>query len=89
MLRSHCGDCVCNETLEFRMSTFAMFTDEGNAAVGMIVQMAKTKRWDWPRTMKELYFLADSDAQLYGEATDTAVREAVYDACGFETNFYV
>lgn len=71
------------------MNTFAMFTDEGNAAVGMIVEMAKAKKWDWPRTMKELYYLADSDAQLYGEATDTAVREAVYDACKFETNFYV
>lgn len=71
------------------MSYFAMFTNEGNAAVGMIVQMAKDKNWDWPRTLKELYFLADSDAQLYGEATDTAVREAVYDACEFESEFYV
>ena len=71
------------------MSYFAMFTNEGNAAVGMIVEMAKAKKWDWPRTQSELYVLADSDAQLYGEATDTAVREAVYDACQFDTNFYV
>ena len=71
------------------MTYFAMFTPEGNAAVGMIVQMAKTKKWDWPRTQQELYVLADTDAQLYGEATDTAVREAVYDACGFKTTFYV
>ena len=71
------------------MNTFAMFTDEGNAAVGMIVEMAIAKKWDWPRTQSELYVLADSDAQLYGEATDTAVREAVYDACQFDTNFYV
>jgi hypothetical protein len=71
------------------MNTFAMFTDEGNAAVGMIVEMAKAKKWDWPRTQSELYVLADTDAQLYGEATDTAVREAVYDACGFQTTFYV
>ena len=66
-----------------------MFTPEGNAAVAKLVEMAKTKGWDWPRTMSELYVLADSDAQLYGEATDTAVREAVYDACQFDTNFYV
>ena len=71
------------------MTYFAMFTPEGNAAVAKLVEMAKAKGWDWPRTMSELYVLADSDAQLYGEATDTAVREAVYDACGFETNFYV
>lgn len=68
---------------------FAMFSEEGNRAVGMIVDMAKEKGWNWERTMSELYVLADSDAQLYGEATDTAVREAVYDACGFNTNFYV
>ncbi len=71
------------------MNTFAMFTDEGNAAVGMIVEMAKTKKWDWPRTQSELYVLANADAQLYGEAADTAVRESVYDACGFQTTFYV
>ena len=66
-----------------------MFTSEGNTAVARLVEIAKAKGWDWPRTMSELYVLADSDAQLYGEATDTAVREAVYDACGFETDFYV
>lgn len=71
------------------MNNFAMFTPEGNAAVGMIVEMAKKKGWDWPRTQSELYVLANADAQLYGEATDTAVREMVYDACGFTTTFYV
>jgi len=71
------------------MNNFAMFTPEGNAAVSMIVRMAQKKGWDWPRTQSELYVLANVDAQLYGEATDTAVREAVYDACGFTTTFYV
>lgn len=70
------------------MSYFAMFTDAGNEAVEKLVEIAIAKKWDWPRTQSELYVLADSDAQLYGEATDTAVRERVYDACGFETNFY-
>jgi hypothetical protein len=68
---------------------FGMFTSEGDRAVGMIVDMAKKKGWDWKRTYAELCVLAHSDAQLYGEATDTAVRERVYDACGFETEFYV
>jgi hypothetical protein len=71
------------------MTYFAMFTDSGNQAVSRLVEIAKAKGWDWPRTQSELYVLADSDAQLYGEATDTAVRERVYDACGFSTNFYV
>lgn len=71
------------------MTDFAMFTKEGNDAVAVIVEMAKNKGWSWSRTQAELYVLADSDAQLYGEATDTAVRECVYDACGFESNFYV
>ena len=70
------------------MTNFAMFTPEGNVAVSRLVEMAKVKGWDWPRTQSELYVLADSDAQLYGEATDTAVRECVYSACGFTTNFY-
>lgn len=71
------------------MSYFAMYTPEGDAAVAKIVETAKRKGWDWPRTYSELCVLAHSDAQLYGEATDTAVRECVYDACGFNTNFYV
>ncbi len=70
------------------MTDFAMFTPEGNAAVAKIVETAKKSGWDWPRTYSELCVLAYSDAQLFGEATDTAVREMVYDACGFETNFY-
>ena len=68
---------------------FAMFTDAGNQKIAKIVAQAKSKGWDWARTQAELYVLADSDAQLYSEATDTAVRECVYDACGFQSNFYI
>ena len=71
------------------MNDFAMFTPEANATVSMIVEMAKKKGWDWSRTESELYVFANADSQLYGEATDTAVREMVYDACGFTTTFYV
>jgi hypothetical protein len=70
---------------------FSMFTEAGNQKVADIVDQAKNKNWTWARTLGELYVLADSDAQLYGEATDTAVREVVYDAIGADQrneNFY-
>lgn len=62
---------------------YGMFTEAGAKRVDSIVQMAKKKGWDWARTESELYFLADSDAQLFGEATDTVVRENVYVALGY------
>lgn len=61
---------------------FGMFTSEGNYQVARIVEKSKKNQWDWARTQSELYVLADSDAQLYGEATDTVVREMVYSAIG-------
>lgn len=70
---------------------FSMFTAEGNQKVAAIVKQALYSGWDWSRTQSELYVLADSDAQLYGEATDTAVREVVYQAIGADQrneNFY-
>lgn len=76
--------------MKFKTVTdYAMYTEAGNQKIAEIVTMAKVKGWNWPRTLNELYVLADSDAQLYGEATDTAVRECVYDALGFESGFYV
>lgn len=73
------------------IADFAMFTEAGNQKVAEIVTRAKSKGWSWSRTQAELYVLADSDAQLYGEATDTAVREVVYSAIGADSrheNFY-
>lgn len=57
---------------------FGMYTIEGDLAVEKIVLKAYKKGWDWSRVERELYFLADMDAQVYGEATDTVVRESVY-----------
>jgi hypothetical protein len=65
------------------MKDFGMFTPEGNAEVGKIIEKAKKKGWDWSRTYAELCFLAHSDAQLYGEVMDTAVRETVYEELGY------
>ena len=66
---------------------YSMFTDAGNALVHGIVEGAREKKLTWP----EVYDLLDSISQVngYGEATDTAVRECVYDALGFETAFYI
>jgi hypothetical protein len=69
------------------MTYFAMFTDAGNAAVGEIVRSSKEKGLCWLETYQELCRLAQ--VSCFAEATDTAVREVVYDACGFETDFYI
>ena len=67
---------------------FGMFTDEGNRAVEQLVLIAKYHQWTWPQTYAALGQLAESDYDRFGEAMDTAVREYVYDACGFKTEFY-
>jgi hypothetical protein len=71
---------------------YEMFTPEGNEEVAKIVEVAREYSLTWP----EVLFLLDRLSQLelagdftkFGEATDTAVREAVYEALGFETPFY-
>jgi len=70
------------------MRTFNMFTPQGDLLVGNIVEQALEMRdsegvervWDW--TLSKLDVIAS--AKGFEEATDTAVREAVYDAvvCG-------
>ena len=67
---------------------YAMFTKEGNEKVAAIVAAAQAlakfepieRVWDW--TQIQLHDL--SQRKEFEEATDTAVREAVYDAvvCG-------
>ena len=58
------------------MTEFWMYTDAGNEAVTAIVKMAKTfgLPWDTVETMLQ----ALSNVEVYAEANDTAVREAVY-----------
>ena len=66
---------------------FGMFSDVGNQEVAVIVEHAKAKCLTWPETYNLLCKLALVPS--YGEATDTMVREIVYDACGFTTAFYI
>lgn len=68
---------------------FGMFTDEGNNAVAFIVDYHRSWNNDWPTVYKNLQDLAKSDPERYGEAMDTVVREMVYDACQFTSDFYI
>ena len=68
---------------------YAMYTGFGNDAVDAIVRSAKVLKMDWPQVLQELRSLAERFPEDFGEATDTAVRESVYDALGFDTPFYI
>ena len=76
--------------------TFGMFTAEGNYMVARIATAARTlatadgeaSAWAW--AYRELRKLATADE--FGEATDTDVREQVYDAIvkdHFKVPFYI
>lgn len=57
---------------------YGMFTDLGNAAVHAIVVSARANGMTWAQVYRALVALAEY--KEFGEATDTAVRECVYDA---------
>ena len=66
---------------------FGMFTEAGNEAVDGLVTVAKKLEMTWPEVYAGLEVLSQNPK--FGEATDTEVREMVYDACGFDTEFYI
>lgn len=61
---------------------YAMFTDRGNVAVGTIVDIARQVGLTWDQVETALRNLAMKDE--YSESMDTAVRECVYIALGFD-----
>lgn len=63
---------------------YGMFSPEGNRLCERIVSMAKEFNLTWPEVYKIMQFTADVNYDKCGEITDTAVREAVYCACGFD-----
>ena len=68
---------------------YAMYTELGNAGVHGIVVAAKLNSWTWAQTVNALRHL--SETEVFAEATDTMVREYIYDALGFRAkgeNFY-
>ena len=68
---------------------FGMYSDEGNAKVAEIVEFAKANGAQWEDVLLMLRNLAASDPDKFGETMDTVVREMVYDACAFTSDFYV
>jgi len=68
---------------------YGMFSDAGNQKVALIVDFAKKNNLGWQEVMPLLRNLTDSDYDRFGEAMDTQVREAVYDALNLTSNFYV
>jgi hypothetical protein len=56
---------------------YGMYTDAGNSAVDSIVEMARKHQLSWHTVYDMLDTISLEEA--YEEATDTAVREAVYE----------
>lgn len=71
------------------MANYSMYTGFGNDAVDAIVRSAEILKMDWPQVLQELRSLAERFPEDFGEATDTAVREVVYNKLGFDTPFYI
>jgi hypothetical protein len=62
------------------MKYYGMYSDVGNMEVDRIVETARKLDLSWNQVHKLLEILSESSYDRFGEATDTAVREAVYSA---------
>lgn len=62
---------------------YSMFSEHGGKAVDNIVYKAMQQDWSWDTVRQALESLANTDP-LAGEARDTAVRESVLIALGFD-----
>lgn len=58
---------------------YGMFSDLGNMYVHNIVVDAMKRKLYWLQIYQALVDLAASDPGMFGEATDTMVREIVYE----------
>ena len=71
-------------------TNYGMYTTEGNQVIANIVNgclMIPVAEDRWPAAHKALVDV--SKDERFAEATDTAVREAVYHAVGNVGNFYI
>jgi uncharacterized protein YfbU (UPF0304 family) len=64
------------------VQNFGMFSEEGNKQIADIIEFHKNNKSSWAVAQQNLRDLADCDYELFGEAMDTVVREAVYEAIG-------
>lgn len=69
--------------------SYSMYTDQGDQVAHKIVELAKSAGLDWTQTLSIMRFVADQKSDMCGELMDTAVREVVYDALDYDTDFYV
>jgi len=69
-----------------KYKNFGMYTDAGNEVVADIVKIAKKHKFDWRMTYSYLCDLSEDDR--FREATGREVKEMVYLACGFKTDYY-
>ena len=63
------------------MQEFDMYTERGNQRVGAIVRQAIAQRLPWVDVYNRLLKLSKESG--FEEAGDTEVREAVYEAVGY------
>ena len=64
------------------MNDFDMYTDRGNQRVAAIVRQAKAQQLPWAEVYNRLLKLSKESG--FEEAGDTEVREAVYEAVGYD-----
>jgi hypothetical protein len=69
--------------------SYGMYTHFGDNQIHALVNLARSKGSTWPQVYAALEYLSTAHPEQVGEATDTAVREAVYDALGFTSPFYI
>ena len=74
---------------EYCSLSYTVFTEEDDSLVAGIVASAKGTNADWPWVYEKLEMLGETEG--FEEATDTQVREAVFDAIGYDndTPFYI
>ena len=65
--------------MEYISNSYGMFSEEGDKRVGAIVMSAIEGNCTWNWVMNKLDHLSGGIGSEFEEATDTAVREAVWE----------
>jgi hypothetical protein len=65
-----------------------MLSDKGNLVISSLVSHARQFKWTWPECLARLHEISQSGIEGLDPAFDTVVRERVYQALGYTTDFY-